>query len=310
MKTVSASLQRMIDLCRERQNDICRAIETEDGTSFKEDTWDRPGGGGGITRVISGDVIEKGGVNTSVVFGNVSPTEQPLFKQLVSKVDPDFDVTTESEFSATGISLVLHPKNPFVPTVHANYRYFELHNGEQTVWWYGGGADLTPYYLFEEDAKHFHHVHKCACEDYKPGIYEQFKAECDEYFHIKHRNEGRGIGGIFFDYQHGDSDALYNFASKASKAFIDAYVPIVVNRKALPYENKHLDWQQVRRGRYAEFNLVYDRGTLFGLKTSGRIESILMSMPPVAQWLYDYQPEAGSEEARLQQVLENPIDWV
>jgi len=306
----SKSLTRMIDLCRERQNDICAAIEAVDGGSFKEDTWTRDGGGGGITRVIEGDVIEKGGVNTSVVHGTITETEAPLFSQLVTKVNPTFKVTTESQFSATGISLVLHPKNPFVPTVHANYRYFELSTGDETVWWYGGGADLTPYYLFEDDARHFHAVHKTACETYKEGSYTIFKKECDEYFHIKHRNESRGIGGIFFDYQHGDSDALYAFASTAGTAFIEAYCPIVSKRKDHDYSDEHLNWQRIRRGRYAEFNLVYDRGTLFGLKTGGRIESILMSMPPLARWDYDVHPEPGTEEARLNEILQNPIEWV
>lgn len=294
------------DLVLDLQSRITSAVEKADGKShFLIDDWKREGFGFGSTRVIQeGTVFEKGGVNVSAVSG-------PLPKALQENLNEE-----ESDFFATGISLVIHPKNPFVPTVHANYRYFELYDketGDIKDQWFGGGADLTPYYLFDEDAVHFHKVHKEVCDRTDAGFYQQFKDECDAYFYNHHRNESRGIGGIFFDHLRADetvtADDLYEFARNAGLGFIDAYIPIVERRKTMSYEPSHREWQEIRRGRYVEFNLIHDRGTLFGLKTNGRIESILMSMPPKVQWKYDHTPEPGSEEQRLLDHLK-PIDWL
>lgn len=222
----------------------------------------------------------------------------------------------EGNFFACGLSLVLHPTNPFVPTVHANWRYFEMYNssGDIVTQWFGGGQDLTPYYLFEEDAKYFHTVCKTACDKHNSGFYPSFKEVCDEYFWNSHRNEARGIGGLFFDYLKKTDDFSiedrFNFVSEVGNSFLESYVPIVERRKEIEYTKGNKDWQEVRRGRYVEFNLVHDRGTLFGLKTNGRIESILMSLPPVVQWKYNHHPEENSEEAKLLEVLGNPKDWV
>ena len=308
---ISQQAEQMVTLFKQRQNDICTALSSVEPSGFVTDTWERSGGGGGITRVVQGDCIEKGGVNTSQVHGTISESERPMFSQLVAKVDPHFVLDNDSQFFATGISLVLHPKNPWVPTVHANYRYFQVRNGQdQQLWWIGGGADLTPYYLIEDDAQHFHQVHYNVCEAYKPGSYGVFKQACDDYFYLPHRKETRGVGGIFLDYLYPDYQALFQFVSQASSAFIDAYVPIVEARKDMDYTPEQVHWQRLRRGRYAEFNLVYDRGTLFGLKTGGRIESILMSMPPHAIWAYDHAPKPGSPEADLLQVVQSPKEWM
>jgi len=288
------------------QNKITKALEQEDGlVAFREDCWQRPGGGGGRTRVIeNGAVFEKGGVNTSEVFGKLPETMQ---KQLG---------VTHSDFFACGISLVLHPKNPMVPTVHANFRYFELYDENKNVvdQWFGGGLDLTPYYLFEEDAAHFHLVCKSVCDAHDAAFYSDYKNKCDEYFWNHHRNEARGIGGLFFDYcrpsKAHDLDSWYGFVTEMGNNFLDAYLPIVQKRKALSYTPQQREWQELRRGRYVEFNLVHDKGTLFGLKTKGRIESILMSLPPTVQWAYDKHPDEGSEEAKLITVLKNPKNWV
>lgn len=289
------------------QNQICKTLEKTDGAAvFAVDEWERPEGGGGNTRVIAnGNVFEKGGVNTSVVFGDVTDA---MKKQL--------NIEGATWFAA-GISIVLHPVNPFVPTVHCNYRMFELYNEKEEVTdrWFGGGTDLTPYYLFEVDAIHFHKTYKDVCDSYDPAFYPIFKKGCDNYFVNWHRNEERrGIGGIFYDYQRPDEnqnvDFWMNFGRSCGEAFITAYIPIVERRKNLSYtkENKH--WQEIRRGRYVEFNLVHDRGTLFGLKTNGRIESILMSLPPTVRFEYNYQPAAGSEEERLQEICLQPRDWI
>jgi coproporphyrinogen III oxidase len=288
------------------QNTITSTLEKVDGGAiFQEDNWKRKEGGGGKTRVIeNGTVFEKGGVNISKVFGELP---ESLRKQ--------FGVE-EGNFFACGLSLVLHPKNPFVPTVHANWRYFEMYNssGDIVTQWFGGGQDLTPYYLFEEDAKHFHTVCKSACDKHNSGFYPKFKETCDEYFWNSHRNEARGIGGLFFDYlKETDEFSIedrFNFVSEVGNSFLESYVPIVEKRKAIQYTKEHKDWQEVRRGRYVEFNLVHDRGTLFGLKTNGRIESILMSLPPRVQWVYNHHPEENSDEAKLLKVLENPKEWV
>ncbi|MGK0411857.1 MAG: coproporphyrinogen III oxidase, partial [Polaribacter sp.] len=222
----------------------------------------------------------------------------------------------EGNFFACGLSLVLHPINPFVPTVHANWRYFEMYDAEGNVvtQWFGGGQDLTPYYLFDEDATHFHTVCKAACDQCHLEFYPKFKKTCDEYFWNSHRNEARGIGGLFFDYLKETKDFTieerYNFVTEVGDSFLESYVPIVEKRKDIPFTKEHKDWQEVRRGRYVEFNLVHDRGTLFGLKTNGRIESILMSLPPVVQWKYNHHPEENSEEARLLNILANPKNWI
>ena len=288
------------------QNRITTALAQEDGLAlFREDKWQREGGGGGRTRVIeNGNVFEKGGVNISEVFGLLPESMQ---NQLG---------VSHTDFFACGISLVLHPKNPMVPTVHANFRYFELYDDDKNIvdQWFGGGLDLTPYYLFEEDATHFHGVCKAACDAHDASFYADYKKKCDAYFWNHHRDEARGIGGLFFDYcrpnEVHDLASWYAFITQMGDAFLDAYLPIVQKRKILPYTSEQRQWQEIRRGRYVEFNLVHDKGTLFGLKTKGRIESILMSLPPTVQWAYDVQPEENSEEAKLITVLKNPITWV
>jgi len=288
------------------QDRITSKLEAVDGVAqFQEDIWKRPEGGGGRTRVIeNGYVFEKGGVNISAVHGQLPKTMQQ-----------HFDVA-DANFFACGLSLVLHPKNPMVPTVHANWRYFEMYDavGNIVDQWFGGGQDLTPYYLFDEDAKHFHQVCKTACDKHNAEFYPKYKSRCDAYFYNAHRNEARGIGGLFFDYCKANEviqmQDWYNFVTEIGDSFLDAYVPIVERRKDLDYTEAQRNWQEIRRGRYVEFNLVHDKGTLFGLKTNGRIESILMSLPPHVQWVYDHHPEASSEEEKLIKVLQNPIDWV
>ncbi|OJW79462.1 MAG: coproporphyrinogen III oxidase [Bacteroidetes bacterium 46-16] len=287
------------------QDKICAALEDLDGVArFEEDKWVRAEGGGGITRVIKdGAVFEKGGVNTSVVHGPLPAAMQQAFQ------------VGESNFYACGLSLVIHPKNPYVPTVHANWRYFELYDqdGHKIDSWFGGGSDLTPYYIFEEDGKHFHSTLKNAMDAFGKDLYPKYKQHCDEYFVNKHRdNEARGIGGVFYDYlrpvNEEDAERLFRFQQGNGNAFLPAYLPIAEKRKDVPYGEREKEWQEIRRGRYVEFNLVHDRGTLFGLKTNGRTESILMSLPPRARWAYNYQPEAGSKEAELLEYLK-PRDW-
>jgi coproporphyrinogen III oxidase len=243
-------------------------------------------------------------VNISAVHGQLPKTMQQHFG------------VADANFFACGLSLVLHPKNPMVPTVHANWRYFEMYDavGNIVDQWFGGGQDLTPYYLFDEDAKHFHQVCKTACDKHNAEFYPKYKSRCDEYFYNAHRNEARGIGGLFFDYCKANEaiqmQDWYNFVTEIGDSFLDAYLPIIERRKDLDYTEAQRNWQEIRRGRYVEFNLVHDKGTLFGLKTNGRIESILMSLPPHVQWVYDHHPEAGSEEEKIIKVLQNPIDWV
>jgi coproporphyrinogen III oxidase len=298
--------QQFFTYIQELQDKITQRLEEIDGSAkFQEDLWKRPEGGGGRTRVIeNGSVFEKGGVNISEVYGPLAPAMQQYFK--VGDVD----------FFACGLSLVLHPKNPMVPTVHANWRYFEMYDKEGNTidQWFGGGQDLTPYYLFDEDATHFHSVCKTACDKHDAAFYKKYKKSCDEYFWNAHRDEARGIGGLFFDYckpTEGRSiEDWYAFVTEVGNSFLDSYVPIVQKRKDLDYTPEQSDWQEVRRGRYVEFNLVHDKGTLFGLKTNGRIESILMSLPPHVQWKYDHHPEAGSEEEKLLDVLKTPKQWV
>ena len=303
----TAIKQQWIHFIHTLQNEICAALESCDGEAkFIEDAWQREEGGGGKTRVIAnGNVFEKGGVNTSVVFGEVTP-------QMRAGLGIEGD-----KWFACGLSLVIHPLNPFVPTVHANYRMFELYNAQDEVIdrWFGGGTDLTPYYLFNEDAIHFHQTYKNALDAFDINFYPDFKKHCDNYFINTHRNnERRGIGGIFYDYKKADEtqDVHFwmNLAKACGYAFIDAYLPLVNKRKHTLYNERDKHWQEIRRGRYVEFNLVHDRGTLFGLKTNGRTESILMSLPPTVRFEYNYQPLAGSEEERLQQVCLHPKDWI
>ncbi|MDA9187384.1 oxygen-dependent coproporphyrinogen oxidase [Flavobacteriaceae bacterium] len=288
------------------QDTITQALEAIDGKArFREDLWERPEGGGGRTRIIeNGNVIEKGGVNISAVHGPLPKSMQEYFK--VKDVD----------FFACGLSLVLHPVNPMVPTVHANWRYFEMYDekGNTVDQWFGGGQDLTPYYLFEEDVRHFHQTCKTVCDSFHTDLYPDFKQKCDAYFFNKHRNEARGVGGLFFDYlkEEGSFNLTdrYDFVTAVGNSFLEAYTPILKKRKDLHYTPAQRNWQEIRRGRYVEFNLVHDKGTLFGLRTNGRIESILMSLPPKVQWHYDHHPEEGSEEARLLEVLKSPKNWV
>lgn len=288
------------------QNTICEALEAHEPTKrFRQDVWNRPGGGGGRTRVLAdGQVIEKGGVNISEVHGELPPTMQKKLN------------TNNSSFFACGLSLVIHPQNPFAPTVHANIRYFELYAPDgQTIkdQWFGGGIDLTPYYLFNHDAVHFHATLKKACDPFGPNLYAEYKKECDQYFRNHHRNEGRGIGGVFFDYLRPNKltlTQLQDFTEGIGAAFIPAYEPILANRKNTPFAPENRKWQEIRRGRYVEFNLVHDRGTLFGLHTGGRTESILMSLPPTVQFVYDHHPKPNTPEADLLKVLINPKNWI
>jgi coproporphyrinogen III oxidase len=275
------------------QDRIFKSLEQfEPSARFKEVVWNRPGGGGGRTRVLAGgSVFEKAGVNTSVVHGE-------LPERMAEKLK-----TSQREFFATGVSLVIHPVSPQVPTVHANYRYFE----QPDRWWFGGGADLTPYVPREDLFKHFHQTLKSASAS--PDKFQQMKIECDHYFHIAHRGETRGVGGIFFDYLNEDFERNFSELKKLGDAFVPAYVPIVEQTKDLPFTERQKKFQLLRRGRYVEFNLVYDRGTLFGLETKGNIESILMSLPAVANWDFSASFEENEEEMRLMSYLRKPIDW-
>ena len=285
--------EEMVDFVHQIQDRICDEVATFDGGTFEEDEWERPGGGGGRSRVLQGgEVFEKAGVGVSVVMGELS---EEAARQMGGG-----QTIEDLSFFATGVSLVFHPHNPMAPTVHANYRYFERGSGEEPgSWWFGGGADLTPSYLFEEDARHFHSTLKRACDSHDVSYYPKFKQWCDTYFHIVHRKEARGIGGIFFDnVTEGGKAACFDLVRSCAEAFLPAYMPILERRYEMPFETKHKEWQQIRRGRYVEFNLVWDRGTKFGLRTDGRIESILMSLPLTARWEYQHHPEPGSEESK------------
>ncbi len=286
---------RTLDAFRSLQDHIVAALEDLDGGRFREDTWVRPEGGGGRTRVlVNGKVFEKAGVNISDVHGTMS---EEFARQIPGE---------GRDFTACGISLVLHPVNPFIPTVHANFRF--LTKGPRQ--WFGGGADLTPYYPFRQDVIHFHKTWRQVCEKHAPLVdHAHMKKWCDDYFYLPHRQEPRGVGGIFFDYLEGDIERLFTFVVDAGNAFLPAYLPIAQRRLNRPYTERHKEFQEYRRGRYVEFNLIYDRGTLFGLKTNGRIESILMSLPAKARWLYDYHPEPGTPEAELYEVYLKPHDW-
>nr|WP_290222960.1 oxygen-dependent coproporphyrinogen oxidase [Trichocoleus desertorum] len=320
------SRQRVSQFLKDLQDQICQGLEQLDGqATFQEDSWDRPEGGGGRSRVMrEGRVFEQGGVNFSEVWGSHLPPSV-----LVQRPE-----AAGHQFYATGTSMVLHPRNPYIPTVHLNYRYFEA----GPVWWFGGGIDLTPYYPFAEDVVHFHQTLKQACDAHDPEYYPTFKLWCDEYFYLKHRQETRGVGGIFFDYQDGLTNHLYrgpdaegpaalhsnqvgqigsrsweeifSFIQSCGQAFLPAYVPIAERRQNTEYGDRERNFQLYRRGRYVEFNLVYDRGTIFGLQTNGRTESILMSLPPLVRWEYGYQPEPNTPEAELYQTFLKPQDWV
>lgn len=306
------------------QDEICAGLEQLDGKGkFREDRWQREEGGGGRSRVMTdGNIFEQGGVNFSEVWGHNLP---PSILQQRPEAEGH-------SFYATGTSMVLHPKNPYIPTVHLNYRYFEA----GPVWWFGGGADLTPYYPFAEDAKHFHTTLKNTCDRHNPEYYPVFKRWCDEYFFLKHRNETRGVGGIFFDYQDGTGELykgphkdkaaaeysrnlppqnhrnwedLFAFVQDCGRTFLPAYVPIAEKRQHIEYGEHQRNFQLYRRGRYVEFNLVYDRGTIFGLQTNGRTESILMSLPPLVRWEYSYSPAPNTPEAELYEVFLKPQNW-
>jgi coproporphyrinogen III oxidase len=295
----------MIDYVHGLQDRICEGIAALDGSDFKEDSWERPGGGGGRSRVLQeGNVFEKAGVGVSVVMGELS-------KEAAAQMGGGQHIEDLS-FKAVGLSLVMHPHNPMAPTVHCNYRYFERGDGTQPgSWWFGGGADLTPSYLFEEDAVHFHATLKQACDAHDEAFYPEYKAWCDRYFYIPHRKEARGVGGIFFDnLNERPAKACMAFAQSCGDAFLPAYLPIMERRKDMPYTEAQRQWQQLRRGRYVEFNLVWDRGTKFGLRTDGRIESILMSLPLTSRWEYAHEPQPGSEEARMMEVLKTPREWL
>lgn len=307
--------QRMEQLIRTKQDEICRGLESLEPTArFHTDAWSRGEGlGGGQSNVIQdGQTFEKGGVNISVVYGELPPGA-------VQRMRADHKNLASLEngsikFYACGLSMVIHPKNPHAPTTHLNYRYFETWNPDGTpqTWWFGGGCDLTPFYLYDEDAKHFHEQHKLALDKHDKLLYPKYKKWCDEYFYIKHRGETRGVGGIFFDdFDDRDPEEILSIVSDCFDAFLPAYLPVVAKRKDLAFTPEEKKWQEIRRGRYVEFNLVYDRGTQFGLQTPGsRIESILMSLPTTAGWVYDHHPEKGSREERLLEVLKNPVDWV
>ncbi len=282
---------------RKLQQKIYTALEEVDGKQrFREDVWEREEGGGGLSKVIEeGAVFERAGVNTSTVYGMM-----PEAVARKMNVKP-------TQFFASGISLIIHPRSPMVPTIHANYRYFEKADGDA---WFGGGSDLTPYYPYDEDIIHFHATLKHVCEMHDAEFYPKFKAWCDEYFFIKHRGETRGVGGIFFDYLRGDRKKHFAFVHSAGDAFLDSYLPIVKKRMKEPWDEHERRWQLLRRGRYVEFNLIYDRGTMFGLETQARVESILVSLPPLAEWRYDFQPQSGSREAYLVELLTHPREWV
>jgi coproporphyrinogen III oxidase len=325
----SDSRERVSQWLKSLQDNICQGLEAVDGEGkFQEDSWERPEGGGGRSRVMrEGSVFEQGGVNFSEVWGKDLPPSI-----LVQRPE-----AKGHSFYATGTSMVLHPRNPYIPTVHLNYRYFEA----GPVWWFGGGIDLTPYYPFEEDVIHFHQTLKSACDQHNPEYYPTFKLWCDEYFYLKHRNETRGVGGIFFDYQDTQGilypvsypgsqldtpaakrsqevgtvkgrtwEDLFAFVQSCGNGFLPAYTPIVKRRQNTEYSERERNFQLYRRGRYVEFNLVYDRGTIFGLQTNGRTESILMSLPPLVRWEYGYEPTPGSPEARLYDIFLKPQDWV
>ncbi|UAA38823.1 oxygen-dependent coproporphyrinogen oxidase [Paraneptunicella aestuarii] len=286
------------------QQQICQKLEEVDGVAkFETDEWQREQGGGGVSRVLRGGaVFEQGGVNFSHVFGGELPPSATASRpELAGR-----------SFQAMGVSLVIHPNNPHVPTSHANVRFFIAEKpGEDPVWWFGGGFDLTPFYPRLEDAQHWHQVAKDLCEPFGESVYQEYKDWCDKYFFLKHRNETRGVGGLFFDdLNHWEFEKCFGFMQAVGQGYLDAYVPIVEKRKDTPFTEQEREFQLYRRGRYVEFNLLYDRGTLFGIQSGGRTESILMSMPPLARWEYDYQPDESSKEAVLYKSFLKPRDWL
>ncbi|BBL56844.1 oxygen-dependent coproporphyrinogen oxidase [Methylomonas koyamae] len=297
---IAAVKQYLLDL----QDRICAALAAaEPAARFAEDAWQREEGGGGRSRVLAnGEVFEQGGVNFSHVFGaSLPPSATAKRPELANR-----------QFEAMGVSLVIHPRNPYVPTSHANVRFFiAKKDGEPSIWWFGGGFDLTPFYPFLEDVEHWHRTARAACQPFGDEVYPKYKKWCDEYFFLKHRNETRGVGGLFFDdLNEPDFDQAFAFMQSVGDHYIPAYLPIVQKRRNTPYGERERDFQLYRRGRYVEFNLVYDRGTLFGLQTGGRTESILMSLPPLARWQYNWQPEAGSPEAELYEKYLKPQNWL
>ena len=301
MSTIN--IETVIEFLKQLQDQICQALEQTDGSAkFVEDNWQRAEGGGGRTRVLTdGAVIEQGGVNFSLVSGDKLPPSATAHRpELAGR-----------RWQACGVSLVIHPKNPYIPTSHANVRFFIAEKeGEAPVWWFGGGFDLTPFYPFDQDVKHWHQVAHDLCQPFGDSVYPEHKKWCDDYFYLKHRDETRGVGGLFFDdLNQWDFDTCLNYIKAVGQGYIDAYVPIVERRKDTDYGDSERQFQLYRRGRYVEFNLVFDRGTLFGLQSGGRTESILMSMPPLARWQYNYQPEQDSAEAKLQSYLV-PRDWL
>lgn len=296
--------QAVKDYLLNLQDHICNGLQVEDGQAlFQEDSWIREEGGGGRSRVITdGEVFEKGGVNFSHVYGTqLPPSATAARPELAGR-----------SFEAMGVSLVMHPENPYIPTSHANVRFFIAEKpGEEPVWWFGGGYDLTPYYGNGEDCQHWHQTAKAACDPFGEEIYPHFKQWCDDYFFLKHRNEPRGIGGLFFDdYNEPGFEQSFGLMRSVGDSYLEAYLPIIQHNKARPWGEREREFQLYRRGRYVEFNLVYDRGTLFGLQTGGRTESILMSLPPLVRWEYDWQPEPGSAEAELYDLYLKPQPWV
>ncbi len=297
------NIEGVKEFLTELQELIVERIEQVDGKLFRRDGWNRPEGGGGMSCVIEeGHVLERGGVNFSHVFGQgLPPSATASRPELAGR-----------SFQAMGVSLVFHPRNPYAPTVHMNVRFFIAEKeGQEPVWWFGGGMDLTPYYGFEEDAIHFHQTCKNALQPFGPDYHPRFKKWCDEYFYLKHRKEARGIGGIFFDDLNSpDFETCFNLTESVGDHFLSAYVPILERRMDAPYGERERDFQAYRRGRYVEFNLVYDRGTLFGLQSGGRTESILMSLPPIVKWRYDWHPDSGSPEDKLYTDFITGRDWI
>lgn len=297
-------LEQVKHYFQDLQDRICQAIEQSDGQGrFQEDLWSRPGGGGGRSRVLSdGDVFEQAGVGFSHVHGsNLPPTASERRPELAGR-----------SFQAMGVSLVFHPRNPYIPTTHANVRFFIAEKpGAEPIWWFGGGFDLTPYYAFLDDTIHWHQCAQDACAPFGADLYPRFKHWCDEYFYLPHRQETRGVGGLFFDdFDEGGFDHAYGLMRSVGDQFLPAYLPIVTRRKDTPFGERERQFQLYRRGRYVEFNLLYDRGTRFGLQSGGRAESILMSLPPLVRWEYDWQPEPGSAEAVLYTDFLRPRDWL
>lgn len=290
------------------QDEICAALEATDGkATFEQEVWEREGGGGGRTRVIqNGNIFEKGGVNFSAVYGQLPETIKKALN------------VEQDDFFATGVSIVIHPNHPLVPIIHMNIRYFEMpssfNNTTPPVRWFGGGIDLTPHYVFDADAKYFHQQLKDTCDRFNRDFYQRFKTWADNYFFIKHRDETRGIGGIFYDRLTATDDitweTVFEFSKAVGRTFAPTYIELVNRNRDKPFTNDQQQWQYQRRSRYAEFNLVYDAGTKFGLETNGRIESILMSLPPTAKWLYNYQAQPGSEEEKTLSLLKKGINWV